>query len=257
MKKIGTLIIAVMVLTAFSGLKAQEYKVAVSGNKTLKVHEVGRVEITGYDGNEIIFSTEKKDSDASERAEGLKAISGAGLTDNSGIGLSVVESGDAIEVNPMSRRSGPKYEIKVPRNVKVFYEHSTAYGSKVVMKDIASEIEASTNHSGLWLENVTGPMTINTVHGRIEAIFSEINQASPISIVSVHGLIDVALPANSKANLKMRTSWGEIYTDMNIAFDKASEAEKSSTKLSGTINGGGVSFDISTSHSNIYLRAKK
>lgn len=257
MKKIGTLILAVFVLSAFNGLKAQEYKVAVSGNKTLKIHEVGRVEITGYDGNEIIFSTEKKNNDASERAEGLKAISAGGLEDNSGIGLSVIQSGDAIEVNPMSKRSGPKYEIKVPKSVKVFYEHSTAYGSKVVIKDIASEIEASTNHSGLWLENVTGPMTINTVHGRIEAIFSEVNQSSPTSIVSVHGLIDVALPGNSKANLKMRTTWGEIYTDLDIAFDKSADSEKSATKLAGTINGGGVVLNVSTSHSNIYLRTKK
>jgi hypothetical protein len=257
MKKIGTLILAVMVLTVFNGLKAQEYKVAVSGNKTLKIHEVGRVEITGYDGNEIIFSTEKKDSDALERAEGLKAISAGGLEDNSGIGLSVVQSGDVIEVNPMSKRSGPKYDIKVPKSVKVFYEHSTAYGSKVVIKDISSEIEASTNHSSLWLENITGPMTINTVHGKIEAIFTEVNQSNPTSIISVHGLIDVALPANTKADLKMRTTWGEIYTDMDIDFEESGDSEKSSTKLSGTINGGGVSMDISTSHSNIYLRTKK
>jgi len=257
MKKIGTLAITVMVFMAFSGLKAQEYKIAVSGNKTLKIHEVGDVEIVGYDGNEVVFSTEdRKDSD-SERAEGLRPISGSGLEDNTGIGLSVIESGDAIEVNPMSKRSGPNYKIQVPRNVKVFYEHSTAYGDKVVIKDISSEIEASTNHSSLWVENVTGPMTINTVHGQIEAIFSEVNQASPTTIVSVHGLIDVSLPSNTKVNLKMRTAWGEIFTDMDISMDKATESNSSTTKISGTINGGGVPMDISTSHSNIYLRTKK
>ena len=257
MKNIRVLIILVMVLAVLVSAKGQEYKLAVSGNKTLKIHEVGKVEITGYDGNEIVFSTEVKANDGAERAKGLRAISGGGLEDNSGIGLSIIESGDNIEVNPLSKRSGPRYKIKVPRNVKVFYEHSTAYGSKVVIKDIASEIEASTNHSSLWLENVTGPMTINTVHGKIEAIFSDVNQASPTTIVSVHGLIDIALPSNSKANLKMRTTWGEIYTDMNIALDKSTDSDASSTKISGTLNGGGVVLDISTSHSNIYLRIKK
>ena len=257
MKKIVTPLMIMLILGVFNILTAQEYKLAVSGNKTLKIHEVGEVEITGYDGKEIIFSTEKEEDEDSERAEGLRALSATGLVDNTGVGLSIVESGDAIDVNPMSKRSGPEYKIMVPANVKVFYEHSTAYGDDVIIKEITSEIEVSTNHSSLILENVTGPMTLNSIHGDIDVIFSQLNQTSPSSIISVHGLIDVALPANTKANLKIGTSWGEIYTDMDIKMEKPNNSSKSDSKISGTLNGGGVSLDISTSHSNIYLRTKK
>ena len=78
----------------------------------------------------------------------------------------------------MSKRSGPRYEIKVPNSVKVHYEHSTAYGSKLNVKDISSELEISTNHSSVMLENIQGPVTVNTVHGKIEASFSSLNQSS-------------------------------------------------------------------------------
>lgn len=246
-----------ILLTAFTNLKAQEYKLAVSGEKTLKLHGVGNAEITGYSGNEIIFTTESKDEDESERAEGLHAINSLGLTDNTGIGLSVAENGANIDVNPLSKRSDREYKIQLPQNVKVFYEHSTPYGDELVIKNISSEIEASTVHNDIHLENVTGPMTINTVHGEVDAIFTTVNQSSPISIVSVHGLVDVSLPANTKANLKLTNTWGEIFTDMDIAFDKSSDASNSSTtRISGTINGGGVTIDLSSSHGNIYLRSK-
>lgn len=255
MKKVSILILFTLIASGM--VRAQEYKIRAGSGKVLKLYEINKVEIEGYDGSEIIFSTSSNNGRNSERAEGLTAISGMGLTDNSGIGLSVVESGNDINVNPISKRSSKRFTIKVPAGVKIFYEHSTSYGSTFKIRNVSSEIEASTNHSGLLLEDVSGPMTINTVHGKIEAKFSSVNQSSPISIISVHGLIDVALPANTNANLKIGTGWGEIYTDMDIKFDQSQKEMRSSTKVSGTLNGGGVAINMSTSHSNIYLRTRK
>ncbi len=257
MKKTG-LITAVITFFVLTGAYAQEYKMKVSGNKTLKIIEVNKVNVEGYDGSEIIFTTVEGNSSRPVRAEGLTAIGSMGLEDNTGIGLSVKESGEVIEVQPMSKRSGGRYLIKVPSNVKVYYEHSSSYGSKFNVKNVGSEIEVSTNHNSITLENVTGPMTINTVHGKVEIVFSTVNQSNPVSIVSVHGLIDVSIPSSTKANVRMSSGWGELYTDLDIKFDQsADELRSNSTKVSGKLNGGGVTIDLSTSHSNIYLREKK
>lgn len=257
MKKIKIIISGIMLFST-TFLFAQEYKLKVSGTKTLKLIEVNKVEIEGYDGNEIIITTVAKSKRDEERAKGLTAISGLGLTDNSGIGLSVVESGNAIEVQQLARRNENKYKIKIPKSVKVYYEHSGTGGSTFKVSNISSEIETSTNHNGIRLENVTGPMTINTVHGKIEAIFASVNQSSPISIISVHGLVDVSLPANTKANLKMESSWGELLSDMNIEIDKTDDQLKSySSKVTGKLNGGGVALHLSSTHNNVYLRTKK
>ncbi len=256
MKKISlvTAIIMSVVVSAF----AQEYKLAVSGNKTLKISEVNKVDIEAYDGNEIIFTPVSGGHKRPERAEGLQAIGSMGLTDNSGIGLSVIEKGDEIIVQPMTKRSGGRFLIKVPKSLKIFYEHSTSYGSTFNAKDITSEIEVSTNHSGITLKNVTGPMTINTVHGKVEIDFSSVSQSGPISIVSVHGLIDVSLPSSTKAKIKMSSGWGELYTDMKIDFDQSEDELRSrSTRVSGTLNGGGVIIDLSSSHGDIFLRNAK
>ena len=256
MKKVSliTAIVFSVVVSAF----AQEYKVAASGDKTLKISEVNQVDLEAYDGNEIIFSPASDSHERPERAEGLQAIGSMGLTDNSGIGLSVQEKGNEIIVQPMTKRSGGRFTIKVPKGVKISYEHSTSYGSTFNVKNVTSELEVSTNHSGIKLENVTGPMTINTVHGKVEIDFSTVNQSNPISIVSVHGLIDVSLPSSTKANVRMSSGWGELYTDMKIDFDQSEdELRAKSTKVTGTLNGGGVIIDLSSSHGNIYLRNGK
>lgn len=240
-----------------SSLMAQEYTLKVSGNKTLLIQELNHVSIEGYEGAEIVFTTESKTEGDEERAQGLTAINTMGLKDNTGIGLSVTEDGENIEVLSLSRRSDKKYIIRIPKNVKIKYEHSTPYGSQLKVKNISTEIEASTNHNAVFLENVTGPVTINTVHGNVDAIFTTVNQASPTSIISAHGLIDISLPPNTKANLSMDSNWGELFTDMTIEMEQSDDGLKTySSKVKGTLNGGGVNITLSSAHGNIYLRKK-
>lgn len=240
-----------------SSLWAQEYKVKISGNKTLVLKEINHIAVEGYEGTEIVFSTESRSDRDEERAEGLTAINAMGLKDNSGIGLSVTESNGNIEVMAISGKSSKRYTIQVPKSVKIKYEHSSPHGSTFKVKNVSAEIEASTNHNSIFLENITGPVTINTVHGKIDAIFTTVNQASPISIISAHGLVDVTLPPNTKANLTMDTDYGDLYTDMDIKIDTDDEGMKTySSKVKGTLNGGGVSINLSSAHGNIYLRKK-
>ena len=72
-----------------------------------------------------------------------------GLEDNTGFGLSVVDKGGVIEVQQLKKKDGPDVTIKVPKGVVVFYTHSSPYGKTVEFKNVESEIEVSTVHSGV------------------------------------------------------------------------------------------------------------
>ena len=237
---------------------AQEYKLAKSSGR-LEIKEVNQVMIEGYDGKEITFSSLDKAREKDERAAGLKAINSMGLDDNTGLGLSVVDKGNVVEVYQLKKIDGPRVKIQVPKGVIVSYNHSSSYGSKVSFKNLENELEVSTLHSGIELENVTGPLTIKTVHGKVEVNLSN-NTKTPVSIVSVHGLIDVTLPVAAKANLTMGTQYGEIYVDpaFKIDFEKKNDewVTYGSGKVKGTLNGGGLDITLSSSHGNIYLRKK-
>lgn len=235
---------------------AQEFKLNKSSG-TLEIREVNHVTIEGHNGNEIIFSSRDEDRDDDDRAKGLRAISSMGLEDNTGIGLSVVDKGNVIEVRQLKKMEGPEIKILVPKNVVVSYSHTSPHGHEIEIKNFEGKVDVSTVHNGVVLSNVTGPLNIKTVHGDIEASLGAALK-SPVNIESVHGHVDVALPLTTKANLKLSTNFGEILVDpdFKIEIEKTGEMIKYSDKVSGKINGGGIEIDLSATHNNVYLRKK-
>ena len=235
---------------------AQEFKLNKSSG-TLEIREVNHVTIEGHNGNEIIFSSRDEDRDDDDRAKGLRAISSMGLEDNTGIGLSVVDKGNVIEVRQLKKMEGPEIKILVPKNVVVSYSHTSPHGHEIEIKNFEGKVDVSTVHNGVVHANVTGPLNIKTDHGDIEASLGAALK-SPVNIESVHGHVDVALPVTTKANLKLSTSFGEILVDpaFKIEIEKTGEMIKYSDKVSGKINGGGIEIDLSATHNNVYLRKK-
>jgi hypothetical protein len=255
MKKI--MMLAAFALAVSGMVNGQDYKVAKTTGK-LMITEVNEVKIEGYDGKEIIFSSRDNDREKDERSKGLRAVSSLGLEDNTGLGLSVLEKGDVIEVRQLKKMDGPDITIKVPKGIIVSYEHSSPYGSDLELKNLENEIYVSTVHNQVRLDNVSGPLHIKTVHGDIDASFGT-NIKNPVSLVSVHGHVDVAIPVATKATLKLGTSWGEIFVDpdLKIEVDTTGNMKRYSDNFTGKMNGGGgIDFDLSSTHNNVYLRKK-
>jgi hypothetical protein len=254
MKKI--LVIMMLMVCVAVTIHAQEYKLQKSSG-TLGIVEVGSVVIEGYAGNEIIFSRRGGNRDDDERAKGLRAISGMGLEDNTGIGLSVIDKGDVIEVQQLRRADGPDITIKVPHGVKVLYTQTSPHGDDIEVKNYEGTLDISTVHSDVKLNNVTGPMEVKTVHGDVDASLGAALK-NRVSITSVHGHVDVALPVSTKAILQLSSSHGEILVDpdFKIEMDRTGNYVKYSDRVTGKINGGGVSISLTASHDNVYLRKK-
>ncbi len=254
MKKISTLALAILITT---GAFAQEYKLAKSSGK-LVIREVNQVTVEGYNGNEIIFSSIDGSREKDRRADGLRAVSGMGLEDNTGIGLSVSDKGTTYEVYQLKKMDGPRVKIQVPKGVAVSFSHTSPYGDDVEFKNVEGEVEVSTVHNGVHLTNLTGPVNVKTVHGEIEADFNA-NVKGPISLISTHGLVDITIPSATKANMNMSTTWGEIFVDPAFKIEiepKTDWVKYGSGKISGKINGGGMDITLGSTHDNIYLRKK-
>jgi hypothetical protein len=254
MKKI-TIIIAVLTFFATGFVHAQEFKVAKTSGR-LEIH-LGKVTVEGTTGNEIIFSSkDDRDSD-DERAKGLRTVNSIGLEDNTGLGINVTTKGDVIEVYQLKKTSSPDIKILVPKGIIVSFEHESQYGGDAVFKNIENEIEVSAQYNSVQLENVTGPLTVKSIYGGVEATFGSVIK-DPISIVSVYGFVDVTLPEATKADLKMSTSYGEILVAPEFKIDIAREGSmiNLSDRVNGKINGGGVNIDLSANYGKIYLRKK-
>ncbi len=245
-----------MVLMCTTWGFAQTHTIQKSSGKLI-IKEVNKVNIVGHEGSSVDISIEGDSKALPERAEGLKMISALGLTDNTGIGLAVSSEGEVTTIQAVSPHSDQRYVISLPAGVSVLYEHSTHEGDDILIKDVRSEVEVSAQFNSVRLENVTGPMAINTIHGSIEADFSSVNQENSITLVAVHDYVDVTVPAGTRANFHLESHYGTMFTDLDLEFQQEEGMKKiSSKKIDATFNGGGVDFTIKSNHDDIFLRQK-
>ncbi len=253
----------ILLCTGFAMMaQAQTYKLNKTQGKLI-IEGVNELVVEGYSGNEIVFERVDYDHEDNEKAKGLMALSAEGLKDNSGVGLSVVESGAEVKVKQIGRNSDDSFKIKVPNGISVYYSHSSHNGEDIIFKNVVNEIEVSVNYNSVILENVTGPMAINTVYGDVIADFKSVAQNNSITLHSVYGDVDVSLPNSTSADLLLSTSYGEMFTDFDITLEanqntssKGCNGCGSKNKFSGKINGGGVSISLKSNYDNIYLRKK-
>lgn len=252
MKKIVMILGA---LVAMAAAHAQEFKVAKNTGR-LELF-LGRVTVEGHSGNEIIFSSRDRDRDEDDRAKGLRAINSLGLEDNTGLGINVADKGNVVEVRQLKKMNSPEIKILVPKGMIVYFNHESQYGGEAVFRNMENEIEVSAQYNNIELENVTGPLTVKSVYGSVDASFSNAVKG-PISIASIYGHVDVAVPVAIKANLKMTTSYGEIFmaSDFNLEINKKEGMVSYGDKLDGKLNGGGFAFDLRADYGKIYLRKK-
>ena len=250
MKNKSIMVLAVMMIAA-GCLKAQEYKVSKSSGR-LEIN-IGKVQVEGHNGNEIIFTSSDGNREKDKRSEGLRPVNSLGLVDNTGLGINVTEKGDVVTVQQLKKTNSPDIKILVPKNMIVSFSYESQFGGKARFKNMSNEIEVDAQYNSIELENVTGPLTVKTIYGHVEATMDPAMKG-PISIVSIYGYVDVAMPTTTKANLKMSTSYGEIFADP--AFKIEIEQQGDSDKVSGKINGGGTPVDLTCNYGKVYLRKK-
>lgn len=243
MKKVAVVILVCMAYATSFG-QTKPYKVAFSGQgkKVQVAVQQASVVIQGVDGNEVsIEQTGENRKELPKEAEGLRLITG-GVVDNTGVGASAEVDGNTLKIIIPKNRYTGVLTIKVPKSLDLSVMESQNWGEqKIVINDIAGEIELKTNNSKAYLNDITGPLVANTGHGKIFVTYSKLSQGSPSSI-SASGAIDVTLPADSKANLKIRSYYGDLFTDWDIAAVKkeAKTMASSGTKsISGQVEQAG------------------
>lgn len=209
MKNQFILILSLLSL-GFSAAAQKEYKLSKSTGR-INFNISGAI-IEGYSGNEIIFTSSKNEEEpVDERAKGLRPISSSGFTDNTGLGIEVINKGEEVTVNSVTKRTDGVMTIKVPQGMKISFNNSSSlYQSDITLKNLKNEIEVSTSYNKIKLENNTGPMNIKTLYGSVEAVFAG-DIKGPVSIVSVYGYVDVSMPNATKANVELGTNYGKLY----------------------------------------------
>ncbi len=200
-------------------------------------------------------------SDPENRARGLRRVP------NLSSGLSVEEDDNVVQVGGPWHNRTVDLDIKVPVNSSVHLQ--TVNDGDIVVRNVHGEIEAENTNGRVTLTRVTGPVVAHALNGDVVATFVSLAADRPSSFSSMNGDIDVTLPADAKATVKIRSDNGEIYTDFELKTEARTEAsdEPSSrhgkttfgyeTGMYGTLNGGGATLRFQTFNGSVYIRKAK
>jgi hypothetical protein len=205
---------------------------------------------------------EQEDKEKKAKTEGMKQIP----LESSG--LTIEENDNKVEISLQSWRRGYDLEIRVPSGSSVDLGGSNC--EEIRVENVSGAIEISSANGNIKLLNVAGPVTANTTSGDIEAVLTRIPADKPMSFATFTGDVDLSLPADAKASLRIKSNTGQLYTDFDIALKTLpAEPERTTSKegarfrvslersVFGTINGGGPELKLQNYNGDIYIRRKK
>lgn len=239
--------------------KKEEHKTSMSSG-TVSIVDIDELIIEAYSGSEVIVSAMVEETEENDRAKGLRMLNSLGLDDNTGFGISVKKEGNTLNIVQVSKSCNcSKVTIQVPQGVNISVAHGNYNAETLIVRNVSSELEITTNHHNIRLEDVTGPMAVKTVYGSIDAKFSSLSQKGSVSLYSVYELVDVSIPSTAKSNIMLSALHGDVYSnaDINVESKETKQTHGScgtGTVIAGTLNGGGVSLNIKSSYEDVYLR---
>jgi len=237
---------------------------------TLKIGLInGGITVKGYDGKDAIIESHGS-SDGEEHephrpprgAEGMKRIG------NTAMGLTATEEDNVLTISAFPGRESDLV-VQVPVNTSL--KLSCINGGDIVVDRISGEIEVNNTNGGVKLTNVSGSVIAHALNKDVVVKLNQITPDKSMAFTSLNGNIDVTLPADTKARVKMKTDNGEIYTDFDIKLDASGSkpivedgrANHGKYKVRvdhamyGTINGGGPDLRFETFNGNVYIRKAK
>jgi hypothetical protein len=238
--------------------------------KTLRVNLInGAITVKGYDGKEAIVEARPKGDSGrrhrAERSDGMKRI------DMAGTGLVVEESENILKVGTRSINEDMQLTIQVPYNTSL--KLSTVNGGDIIVDHVTGDVELQDTNGNITATHISGTAVVNALNGKVLVSLDNVSGDKPMSFSSLNGDIDVTLPANLKAKVKLKSDNGAVYSDFDIQMDASArkpvvQAENTSAShgkyrvqfdkaMFGLINGGGPEMQLTTFNGNIYIRKAK
>ncbi len=228
----------------------------------------GAITVKGYSGNEVIVEAKMRGTQIREKDETPEKARGMQRISANRTGLVVEEKNNVMEVQVTAYDNTIDITIQVP--FKTSLKLASYENGDIVVENVTGEIEVTSHEGGVTLKKISGSAVVHAYDGNILVNFDQMDPGKPMSFASYDGDIDVTFPATLKANVKLRTQEGEIYSDFEVDLKAAPQQQVQDERkkggkyrisfgefIYGAINGGGPEFQFETYDGNIYIRRSK
>lgn len=265
-----TLRIGALALTLAALVVAQDKVTVLLSDKdqpaTIRVNQVnGSITITvGQPGQVVVEPAAPSGGRA--RKEPV-AAAGMHRIDSDRGGADITEERNVVTVRAGRFGLSGNTILQVPPNASL---QLRVTNSSISVTGVAGDIEADTTNGPITLKNVGGTVLAHSVNGSITATLDKITPDKAMSFTTLNGKIDVTLPADTKARLRLKSERGPIYSDFDVKLEadggkpvveeNRTSDGKHRTRLDrsvyGSINGGGPEYRFETMNGSITIRKK-
>jgi Putative adhesin len=236
----------------------------MSGGITVRGADVKEVFVEAHSRGERGDREHGRHADRPDRSDGMKRLD---LPGNAG--LDVTEEDNVVTIKTSSMNRPADLVITVPRRSSLRLKCMN--DGDIHVEQVDGEIDADNLNGRITLKNVSGSVVAHSLNGAVSATMDRIDLGKPMSFSTLNGDIDVTLPDTLKANVRMKTDNGEIYSDFEVKLTAGASVEGNNAgrqpdgsyhlrfdhALRGTINGGGPEFQFTSFNGQIYIRRKK
>jgi Putative adhesin len=172
----------------------------------------GDITVTGADTPEVIIvsNIKNKQQPAPKNSDGLRRLDSETTytaTEKDNV-ITIELGGDTPDPS-----AGATLAVTTPRNTSVVVENT--FGGRVDVKNIEGDADIRSLNGEVTLDKIAGSALVETMNGEIHATFVKVAEGKPLSFTSMNGEIDVRVPADTKANVRLRTQNGAVLTDFD------------------------------------------
>ncbi len=198
-------------------------------------------------------------------------------------GVDIEEENNTISISSPVMLGRVNITVQVPAATSVSLR--AVNGGQVSVEGVNGSIEVNNVNGSIRLTDVGGAVIAHATNGRVIATLRQLAAGKPMSFTSFNGDVDVTLPASARANLKLRSDRGDVYTDFDVKTLPAQSStaqpgartddsrnrrrdpddDKGKGKyridvdrsIYGSINGGGPDIELRTFNGDVFLRSAK
>jgi DUF4097 and DUF4098 domain-containing protein YvlB len=225
----------------------------------------GSIKVTGYEGKDVVIDVTGEDNKRKSKGEtsnGMKRI-----TAGNGMDVSAEEKGNSVVVRSHSWNAPVHMVIKVPQGESKM-KLSTNNDGDITVSNVSGELEINNLNGDVSATGVSGSVVATTLNGDVVIGFKTIDPKAAMAFSTLNGKIDVTFPVTLKANVKLKSDQGEIYSDFDVDADKTQPIPSKSANggtyrvkidntIHGKIGGGGPEMMMKNMNGNIYIRKAK
>lgn len=214
----------------------------------------GSISVKGYEGKDVIVEVRGRSGSQKRSAEsqGLRRL------DLHATGLIVEEQDNVVQIKAKDEPRRVDLFIQVPTNTSLNLK--AVNSSKLEVDGVQGEVDVNSVNGLVTLTNISGAVVAHALNGKLVVVMDRVAPDKAMSFSTLNGPLDITLPEDVKATVKIKSGNGAVFTDFDITLDPSGRGERRASgdkSIYGTINGGGPEMQFTTLNGAIYLRKKK